>query len=73
MCTKDNFQGAVLHPTDVWTEGLRIPLAVKATPRGEPSITVRRMTPYLCGCGPTKHVSPPLSSDQGRIDKFATG
>ena len=55
------------------TEGAQIPPSVKTTRRKKPTINDHSTTPYRLGRRPGKQGPRPLSSDQGRIDKLATG
>ena len=55
------------------TEGMQIPPSVNGTRRKKPTMNVHRMTPYRLGRRPGEQGPRPLSSDQGRVDKLATG
>ena len=55
------------------TEGVQIPPSVKTTSRKKPTINDHSTTPYRLGRRPGKQGPRPLSSDQGRSNKLATG
>lgn len=55
------------------TGGVQIPPSVKGTRRKKPTMKVDSRTPYRLGRRPGKQGPRPLSSDQGRVDKLATG
>ena len=55
------------------TEGVQIPPSVKTTRRKKPTMNDHSTTPYRLGRRPGKQGPRPLPSDQGRIDKLATG
>ncbi len=55
------------------TDGVQIPPSVKAKRRKKPAINDHSTNPYRLGRRPGKQGPRTLSSDQGRVDKLATG
>ena len=55
------------------TEGVQIPPSVKATRRKKPTMNVLKTNPYRLGRRPGEQGPRPLSSDQDRVEKLATG
>jgi hypothetical protein len=54
-------------------EGVQIPPSVKRTRRQKPTMNDFNTKPYRLGRRPGKQGPRPLLSDQGRVDKLATG
>ncbi len=55
------------------TEGVPIPSSVKTRRRKKPTMNDNSTNPYRLGCHPGKQGPRPLPSDQGRVEKLATG
>ena len=55
------------------TEGVQIPPSIKRTRRQKPTMNDFNTKPYRFGRHPEKQGSRPLPSDQGRVQKLATG
>ena len=55
------------------TEGVQIPPSVKRTRRQKPTMNDFNTKPYRLGRRPGKQGPRPLPSDQGRVEKLATG
>ena len=58
---------------ECWMEGVQIPPSVKRTRRKKLTMNVHRENPYRLGRRPGKQGPRPLSSDQDRVEKLATG
>ena len=55
------------------TEGVQIPPSVKRTRRQKPTMNDINTKPYRLGRRPGEQGPRPLPSDQGRVEKLATG
>ncbi len=56
-----------------WTEGVQIPPSVKRTRRQKPTMNDLSTKSYRLGRRPGKQGPRPLPSNQGRVEKLATG